>query len=163
MLYGRVIRPEGYSGTLVSFDDAAARAMAGVTVVRDGDFAGIVAPTERLARRAAAAIHAEWRPPVGAPSSSTIYEHLKKSETTGGGRGGTPSGSGDVAAARASAARTFNATYHIPYIAHVPLEPRGAVAEWTDGKVTVWTGTQRPFGVRSELASAFRLPRTGCG
>jgi isoquinoline 1-oxidoreductase len=32
------------------------------------------------------------------------------------------------------------------------------VAEWTDGKLTVWTGTQRPFGVRSELAAAFRLP-----
>ena len=124
MMYGRVIRPDGYSGTLVSFDDAAARAIAGVTVVRDGDFAGIVAPTERLARRAAAAIRAEWRLPAGAPSSSTIYDHLKKSETTGGGRGSTPSGSGDVAAARAAAARTFDATYHIPYIAHVPLEPR---------------------------------------
>jgi isoquinoline 1-oxidoreductase len=158
MMYGRVIRPDGYSGTLVSFDDTAARAIAGVTVVRDGDFTGIVAPTERLARRAAAAIRAEWRLPVGAPSSSTIYDHLKKSETSGGGRGSTPSGSGDVAAARAAAARTFDATYHIPYIAHVPLEPRSAVAEWTDGKVTVWTGTQRPFGVRSELASAFRLP-----
>jgi isoquinoline 1-oxidoreductase len=32
------------------------------------------------------------------------------------------------------------------------------VAEWNDGKLTVWTGTQRPFGVRTELAEAFRLP-----
>ena len=40
----------------------------------------------------------------------------------------------------------------------MPLEPRAAVAEWTDGKLTVWTGTQRPFGVRSELAEAFRVP-----
>jgi isoquinoline 1-oxidoreductase len=46
----------------------------------------------------------------------------------------------------------------IPYIAHVPLEPRAAVAEWTDGRVTVWTGTQRPFGVRSEIAEAFHIP-----
>ena len=50
-MYGRMIRSEGYTGTLVSLDDAAARALPGVTVVRDGDFAGIVAPTERLARR----------------------------------------------------------------------------------------------------------------
>lgn len=35
---------------------------------------------------------------------------------------------------------------------------RAAVAEWTDGKLTVWTGTQRPFGVRSELAEAFHIP-----
>ena len=40
----------------------------------------------------------------------------------------------------------------------MPLEPRAAVAEWKDGKLTVWTGTQRPFGVRGELASAFRIP-----
>ena len=39
----------------------------------------------------------------------------------------------------------------------MPLEPRAAVAEWTDGKLTVWTGTQRPFGVRAEVADAFRL------
>jgi isoquinoline 1-oxidoreductase len=31
------------------------------------------------------------------------------------------------------------------------------VAQWSDDSLTVWTGTQRPFGVRSELANAFRL------
>ena len=51
-----------------------------------------------------------------------------------------------------------HATYTTPYIAHVPLEPRAAVAEWKDGKLTVWTGTQRPFGVRAELAAAFGIP-----
>jgi CO/xanthine dehydrogenase Mo-binding subunit len=39
----------------------------------------------------------------------------------------------------------------------VPLEPRAAVAEWANGKLTVWTGTQRPFGVRTELAEAFHM------
>ena len=53
---------------------------------------------------------------------------------------------------------TVEATYTIAYIAHAPLEPRAAVAEWEDGKLTVWTGTQRPFGVRAELAQAFGLP-----
>ena len=33
---------------------------------------------------------------------------------------------------------------HIQYIAHAPLEPRAAVAEWDGDKLTVWTGTQRP-------------------
>lgn len=158
MMYGRMIRSDGYTGTLASFDDSAARSMPGVMVVRDGDFAGVVAPTERLARRAAAVVRADWRVPEGLPSSATVYEHLKKSETAGGGRGTTPVRSGDVAAARTAAARTFDARYHIPYIAHVPLEPRAALAEWRDGRLTVWTGTQRPFGVRAELAAAFHVP-----
>jgi CO/xanthine dehydrogenase Mo-binding subunit len=154
MLHARVLRPNGYRGTLGSVDDGAARGMPGVTVVRDGEFLGVVAPTERSAIRAAAAIRADWRVPTDGPSSATIYQHLKK--TAGDAR---PSHTaGDVAQARATAARTFDASYTIPYIAHVPLEPRAAVAEWTDGKLTVWCGTQRPFGVRSELASAFRIP-----
>ena len=155
--YGRVIRPDGYAGTLLSADDSGARAMAGVTVVRDGEFLGVVASTERMARRAASAVRAQWRLPSDHPSSATIFEHLKKTAEPGSGRN-APTMIGDVAQARTSAVRKFAATYQIPYIAHVPLEPRAAVAEWSEGKLTVWCGTQRPFGVRSELAEAFRIP-----
>src|SRR4030095_3097687 len=57
------------------------------------------------------------------------------------------------------AGRTSEAPYRILSPAPVPRAPRAAVAEWSpDGKLTVWTGTQRPFGVRSELAEAFRMP-----
>jgi isoquinoline 1-oxidoreductase len=153
MQYGRVIRPEGYNARLVSVDDAKARAMAGVTVVRDGAFIGVVAPSERTAARAANAIATTWDVQKGQPSSDTVYEYLKANPE----EAVAPAvGSGNVPAG----ARTFNATYHIPYIAHVPLEPRAAVAEWTDGRLTVWTGTQRPFAVRTELAEAFHIPES---
>lgn len=169
MLHGRIIRPDSYAATLASVDDSRARAMAGVTVVRDGDFIGVVAPTERAARRAAAAVQAQWSAAANQPSSETVYERLK--QPTSGGRV-QPFVAGDVDQALAQGARTLEASYRIPYIAHVPLEPRAAVAEWTDGKVTVWTGTQRPFGVRTELAEAFHVgedhvrvivPDTGSG
>jgi CO/xanthine dehydrogenase Mo-binding subunit len=153
MLYGRLVRPDGYGGTLLSVDDTRARAMPGVTVVRDGDFLGVVAPTERAAVRAAAAVRATWNVPEGQPSSETIYDHLKKT-----GERTTNPPAIEALAFPAGVARTFEASYRIPYIAHTPLEPRAAVAEWEDGKVTVWTGTQRPFGVRTELAEAFRMP-----
>ncbi|HSL23930.1 MAG TPA: molybdopterin cofactor-binding domain-containing protein [Vicinamibacterales bacterium] len=159
MLHGRVVRPERLGATLQSVDAARARAMPGVTVVQDGEFVGVVAPTERAARRTAAAVKAVWKSPGPLQSSSTVFEHLRK--TAGGPegeRGAPPHVAGDVAAARAQAARTFATTYRIPYIAHVPLEPHAAVAEWNDGKVTVWAGTQRPFDVRAEVAEAFRLP-----
>ena len=164
MLHGRVIRPGGYTGTLTSLDDRAARALPGVMVVRDGDFAGVVAPTERLAHKALAAVRAEWRVPTGLPTSQSIYEHLKNAPARssgggGGGGGSAPTIIGDVATALETAERRFDASYRIPYIAHVPLEPRSAVAEWSGDTLTVWTGTQRPFGVRAELAEAFRVPQ----
>jgi isoquinoline 1-oxidoreductase len=168
MLYGRVLRSDSYARerpiALVSLDDGRARTMEGVKTIRDGDFAGVVAPDERTLKRAVAAITAEWQAPPNDPSSETIYDYLRKtpppSRGGGGGRGGSsPFTEGDAAQARAQASKTFDATYRIPYIAHVPLEPRAAVAEWAaDGKLTVWCGTQRPFGVRAELASAFSMP-----
>jgi isoquinoline 1-oxidoreductase len=146
---GRVIRPPALGATPASVDDSQARAMAGVIVVRDGDFIGVVAPNERVAKAAAAAINVEWNLPTGLPTSETIFDHLTK--TAEAARGSAAS------EAPAGAARTFEATYRIPYIAHVPLEPRTATAEWTGDKVTVWTGTQRPFGVRTDVARAFHL------
>ena len=151
MLYGRIIRPDGYGGTLQKLDDSRARVMPGVTVVRDADFLGVVAPTERALSRAESAIQATWNVPAGQPSSDTVYEYLKKNVER-------PVPAAIAALSMpAGVVRTFDASYRIPYIAHVPLEPRAAVAEWQDGKLTVWTGTQRPFGVRAELAEAFRI------
>ena len=157
MAIGRIIRGS-IGATLVSVKDDAARAIPDVTVVKDGEFVGVVAPNERVARKAAAAVQTEWRALEGQPNSETIYDHLKKSAEAGGGGRNTPTVVGDVSKALAAAARTFEASYRIPYIAHVPLEPRAAVAEWNGDKVTVWVGTQRPFGVRGEVANAFRIP-----
>jgi isoquinoline 1-oxidoreductase len=50
-------------------------------------------------------------------------------------------------------------SYRIAYIQHAPMEPRAAVAEWKDGALTVWTGTQNPDRVRGQLAEALRLSR----
>src|SRR5262245_32821583 len=89
----------------------------------------------------------------------------------GGGRGGG-NRTGSMEDGVKAADVKLQQTYNIAYIAHAPLEPRAAVAEWKDGKLTVWTGTQRPFGVRGELAEAFRVsednvhvivPDTGSG
>jgi CO/xanthine dehydrogenase Mo-binding subunit len=154
ILIGAIVRPDAIGATPGAVDDAGVKAIDGARVVRDGDFIGVVAPTERAARRAADAVKVDWRHKAGQPSHETVYEHLKKTA----GRSQSPQTAGDTAQALASAARTFEASYRIPYIAHVPLEPRAAVAEWSDGKLTVWTGTQRPFGVRSELAQVFRIP-----
>jgi len=151
MLFGKVLRPASYGATLVSVDTKAAEA-AGVTVVHDGDFIGVAAATELAAARGLDAIKAEWK---GSPqiSHKELFESFKKSAAAGS---GNPQGSIDEGLKAAEV--TLKGTYTAAYVAHAPLEPRAAVAEWTDGKLTVWTGTQRPFGVRSELAKAFNIP-----
>jgi isoquinoline 1-oxidoreductase len=165
LMIGRVVRPPANGAKPRSVDDSRARSLPGVIVVRDGDLIGVVAPTARVARQALEAMQVTWDAPPAQPSSETVYEHLKRTASTGvdagesggRGRGTAPRIVGDVEAARANTPYIVKTSYRIPYIAHVPMEPRAAVAEWTNGKVTVWTGTQRPFGVRTEIANAFRL------
>ena len=122
-----------------------------VVVVQDGDFVGVVAPSTFLANQAIEAITstAQWEHPEH-PSSDELFDHLEKTA-----KGGVPEN--PFADELSSAAKTVKATYHVPYVQHCPMEPRAAVAEWADNKLTVWTATQGPFAVRSELARALKI------
>ena len=158
MLYGAVLRRPAPSAVLASADTAAAEAMPGVRVVRDGDFVGVTAATQRSATRAVAAIRPEWKQPTE-PSSSDVVDYFRRHrEPQAPGRTVMPTHvAGSAADAVKSAHQVTSGTYEIAYIAHSPMEPRAALAEWQDGKLTVWTATQRPFGVRDELCEAFRI------
>jgi isoquinoline 1-oxidoreductase len=130
----------------------------GVIVVHDGDFAGCAARTSFDARKAveAMAAGARWSEKPH-PSGAILYEHFKLHAQSGGSGRNRPVIRGDAGSALASAKRKLAATYKTAYVAHAPMEPRAAVAEWQDGKLTVWTGTSNPFSVRDELARTFRL------
>jgi CO/xanthine dehydrogenase Mo-binding subunit len=155
MLHGKVLRPPSFGATLTAYDAKDAEEMKDVTVVRDGDFIGAAASSERAAQKALEAIQVRWKeePQI---SSKELFEYLKKNAKPGG-DGRSRRITGSVDAGLAGAAHRVDATYNVAFIAHAPLEPRAALAEWNDGKLTVWTGSQRPFAVRDELANVFHL------
>jgi nicotinate dehydrogenase subunit B len=154
-MYGRVLRPPSFGATLTSYDAKAAQAMSGVVIVRDGDFIGAAAANERDASKALEAIHTEWKE-VPQISGKELFSSLKQNAKAGGDDRSRRI-KGSVAGGLTAAAHRLEATYTVAFIAHAPLEPRAAVAEWSDGKLTVWTGSQRPFAVRDELADVFHV------
>jgi isoquinoline 1-oxidoreductase len=151
MWHGKVLRPPSYGATLVSIDLEPAQAMKDVAAVRDGSFVGVAAPTTFQARQALEALtqKAKWES-APHPSSKEIFDYLRQRA-----QGGVPKNPHQ--AELTAAKKVLRQTYHVPYVQHAPMECRAAVAEWTDGKLTVWTGTQAPFGYHSELARAFGL------
>ena len=168
MLYGKVLRPTGFRAKLTKLDTSAAEKL-GVKVVRDADFIGVVAPDLSLAGKGVEALKAEWDVPAQ-PSNENLFEYLMQNLDA------TQMSSehvvGSVEKALPATDVKLSHNYTVQYIAHAPLEPRAAVAEWNGEKLTVWTGTQRPFAVRDELADAFRIdasqvrvlmPDTGSG
>ena len=144
MLFGKIVRPPAFHATLASVDTQAAERMAGVTVVHDGDFLGVACGDPEKLAQAAAAIKTDWKTQTQ-PGARDLFTYL---------RGGKSKESDATLPASDVKAE---ATYTVAYIAHVPLEPRAAVAEWNGDRLTVWTGSQRPFGVRTELAQAFKI------
>jgi nicotinate dehydrogenase subunit B len=157
LMYGKVLRAPSFGATLISVDTKTAEVMPGVVVVRDGNFVGAAAPSTRAADKAIAAMRAQWKE-TKQPSSAELFSYLK-SNVEGGEAGRDQHATGSVEDGLAQAAHRLEQAYTVAYIAHAPLEPRAAVADWTDGKLTVWTGTQRPFAVRDDLVDTFRLTK----
>ncbi|HVQ55035.1 MAG TPA: molybdopterin cofactor-binding domain-containing protein [Thermoanaerobaculia bacterium] len=159
LLHGKILRPIAFEAALLSLDATRAETMPGVKVVRDGDFTGVVAPDLYTAEQAVAALAsgAKWKETPGQPSNATLFDYLKKNADAGSDRA-EPRITGSVDQGLASADVKLSQTYTVQYVAHAPLEPRAAVAEWNGDRLTVWTGSQRPFAVREELATAFRMP-----
>jgi isoquinoline 1-oxidoreductase len=157
MLYGKILRPPSYGATLESIDLSKAKAMKDVVVVRDGQFVGCAAPSSLRAARALEAVAktASWKT-VPHPSSKEIFSYLKEHARTGGRSRPRTRGSTDKALADAS--NVLSETYTVAYIQHTPMEPRAAVAEWKDGRLTVWVGVDWPQRAQRDLARTFDIP-----
>lgn len=160
MLAGKVVRPDAYQAALTGFDASAAEKLAGVKVVREGDFLGVVAADDATAERAASLIRAEWRGEDLVPAAG-LAAHFKKTAVAPVANFATRYPplleKGDLTRGLAESDRRHAAAYTLPHIAHAPIEPRAAVAWWDDYGLTVRGGTQVPFAVRSHLAAAFRI------
>ena len=175
MLAGKIVRADAHQAELLSYDASAAETIPGVQVFRDGNLLGVTAPDEMAASKAAALIRAKWTAKeLG--DSREVFETFKKMSTP-------PVTNfkvrypplfekGSVAGGLASAAIKHAAIYKLPYISHVPIEPRSAIAIWDEKGLTVHSGSQVPFGVRKQLAEAFSIgeqevrvivPATGSG
>jgi nicotinate dehydrogenase subunit B len=157
LLHGCVLRPPAAGAELVSADTTAAAAMADVTVIRDGDLIGVVAGQRTAARAALASIAAQWRERPG-PAAGELESYLREHPAQASGRFGPfRQEEGDPDAALAAAAVRLEGHYGAAYVAHVPLEPRVALAWWRDGELTVQAATSTPFRARRELADALGL------
>ncbi|MBX9590252.1 MAG: molybdopterin-dependent oxidoreductase [Hyphomonadaceae bacterium] len=155
MLYGRVLRPPSPGARLTALDEAAGRDVPGaVAVVRDGSFAGVVADSEAAAGAALRRLEtaATWVGGEALPDEADLRAWMKSQpvETT-------PVGARD-AVTSGMPVRTVRAAYSRPFIAHASMAPSCAIAQWSDGRLHVWTHSQGVYNLSAELSVVLALP-----
>ena len=154
MLFAQPLRPPARKARLVDADTRVAEQLPGVVqIVREDDRIAVLAETDEQAEFAAKAVQTQWREEDGQPTSWDVPDLLRRTA----GEPVITQESGDTAAGFRQADAVLESLYYLPYVSNAPMEPRAAVAQWEDGRLTVWAGTQRPFGLRAELASHFEI------
>jgi CO/xanthine dehydrogenase Mo-binding subunit len=151
MLHAKILRAPSYGATLESIDLTDVKKLPDIVVLQDGAFVGFAASTTYAADHAMALAEksAVWKS-APHPSSKTLFAYLREHARQ------IPKN--PFADAIASSAKSVRQTYNISYIQHAPMEPRAAVAQFENNKLTVWMSTQNPFGCRGEIARATNLP-----
>ena len=158
MVYAAVKLCPMLGGSAGGFDSSAALKIKGVERVVQlpslgGGTAGlaVIGQTTWHARQGAAALDVQWQQrPTGVLDSAKIETELNAIATAGGGF--AFHSRGDADAAEKTAARTIEALYDAPYMAHATLEPMNCTAQLSDGKLTIWAPTQVPQMARDAAA-----------
>ncbi len=153
MVHARIVRPPSYGAQLIDCDPSAIEKMPGVVkVVRDGNFLAVVAVKEFLAVKAMNALGAaaKWKETAGLPKQDDLADVLIK----------LPSQDSTIferSDPSAVGGKTIEATYTRPYQSHGSIGPSCALAQFSDGVMTVWTHTQGVYPDRAGIAQMLKM------
>jgi isoquinoline 1-oxidoreductase subunit beta len=175
LLTALVARPPVFGGKVKSFDATAAKAVPGVrAVVRVPAGVAVVADHYWAAKLGRDALKVEWDPgPLAGLDSESLKEEFRKLagykgtpvpaeaevreappavRSIAGTRSAPAAQAGEVVQALRQAAKTIEAEYAVPYLAHATMEPVNATVRIGRNKCEIWTGTQ--FQTMDQLAAA---------
>ena len=167
MVYASVEHPPVFGGKLTSMDDGEARKMRGVqdTVTIEGfkppygfqplGGVAVIADNTWTAIEARKKLKIEWDLGPNAAYESESYK--KQLQETARKPGKVVRNAGDVDAEFARASKVHEAEYYVPMLAHAPMEPPAAVAEFKDGKVLAYAATQDPQAVQDTVGKALGI------
>ncbi len=153
MLYAKILRPPAHGAKLIKVDTHPAQNIDGIQIVKEGDFVAVLHEHPDVAEQGLAQIKAQFDRPRTGVDDKTIFDHLLKS---------TPnpeiaSQGGNLNSGEKLASTVIEQTYFNSYVAHAPMEPHTAVAEYEGKKLTVWASTQIPFRIKDVIAERLSM------
>jgi len=157
MKYAVIARCPVFGGTVKTVDDAKAKLVPGVRqIVRVSTGVAVVADNTWSAMEGRRVLEITWDEGANATRSSAGLSKLFAEMAAG--PGAEARRVGDAATALSSAARTIEAVYETPYLAHAPMEPLNCTAQVRADGCEVWASTQNQTAARQIAARVTGLP-----
>jgi isoquinoline 1-oxidoreductase len=155
MLYARLLRPPMHGATLLHVDTSALEQLTGVTLVNENELVAVLHAHPEAAAAALSRIKAQWTLPAKTLNPENIHQHLREQLT----EMKLLVNQGELPESHNKAMQLIESNYTKGYVAHAPMEPHAALADYKNGKITIWASTQTPFPTRDRVAGLLDLPQ----
>ena len=159
MVHARNVKPPFAGAKLVSIDETSVRNVPGfIKIVSKGNYVAVVCEREEQAIRASRQLKVLWQRPEQAPfpSSQDLHKYMRAAKPTSSAK---PEIAGDPAAALAGAAKVLEAEYDIPFQGHTAIAPGHAMADPSNGVLTIYSNDMKSYGMRRGVAEFLKIPR----
>jgi CO/xanthine dehydrogenase Mo-binding subunit len=159
MVHARNVKPPYAGAKLVSIDESSVRNIPGfIKVVSKGNYVAVVCEREENAIKAARQIKINWQKPATPPfpTSEGLFAYMRGATPTSSAR---PIVVGNSETALAGAAKVVEAEYEIPFQGHTALAPAHAMADPSNGQMTVYSNDMKSYGMRNGIAEFLQMPR----
>ena len=159
MVHARNVKPPVAGAKLISIDESSVRDLPGfVKVVSKGNYVAVVCEREEQAIAAARRLKANWEKPATAPfpSSEDLFKYMRGAKPTSRSE---PQVVGNLEAGLAGAAKVIEAEYDVPFQGHTAFGPAHAMADPSNGQMTIYSNDMKSYGMRNGVAAFLKMPR----
>jgi nicotinate dehydrogenase subunit B len=159
MVHARNVKPPVAGAKLVSIDESSVRDIPGfIKVVNKGNYVAVVCEREEHAVRAARQLKVNWEKPAAAPfpTSENLFSYMRSATPTSS---PAPTVVGDPDAAFRSAVTVVEAEYDMPFQGHTAFAPAHAMADPSNGQMTIYSNDMKSYGMRNGVAQFLGMPR----
>jgi nicotinate dehydrogenase subunit B len=159
MVHARNVKPPVAGAKLIGIDESSVRSLPGfIKVVSKGNYVAVVCEREEQAVKAARQLKVNWQKPATSPfpTSEDLYTYMRSATPTSK---PAPTVKGNPDTALAGASKVVEAEYDVPFQGHTAFAPAHAMADPSNGQMTIYSNDMKSYGMRSGVAQFLGIPR----
>ena len=158
MVHARNVKPPFVGAKLTSIDEASVKNLPGfIKVLSKGNYVAVACEREEQAIAAARQLKTTWAKPATAPfpASEDLFKYMRTATPASTMRA-TVTGNPD--AAFSGAAKVIEAEYEVPFQGHTSFAGAHAMADPSNGLMTVYSNDMKAYGLRRSVATFLGMP-----